>query len=164
MNQSECISMCCKMAWFCQEFLLTCRRPPAHACCYLEYVWAAPSLEASGKYLVAGWQPSGHSGSVSSKWWNVPGPSCQTNTVWDEEWAQAGRGSCLACSLETRIRTVSFQAANFFWHFERDLIPFVLSALLPLLINFLLTFSYSPQHKDARLFNHPLRMEEQFFE
>lgn len=35
----------------------------------------------------------------------------------------------------------------------------LLDKLLPII-----TFSYSPKHKDARLLNHPVWMEEQFFQ
>lgn len=114
-------------------FLLTCKRPPAHACCYPEFFWAAPSLEASGTYLAAGWQPSGHSGSESSRWSNAPGLSYQTNTGRDGEWAQAGMGSYPACSLEIRIKTVIVYPLNsptfcthFFFFF-----PFLPSAIAP---------------------------------
>lgn len=108
--------MCHKITRLYQYFLLTCKQPPARACCYPEYVWAVLSLEASGTYPGAGWQPSGHSGWVSSKWWNAPGPSCQKDTERDGEWAQVGMGSYPACSLKTGIGTGgTFLPYSLFW-------------------------------------------------
>lgn len=123
--------MCRKITWLYWDFLLTCKRPPARACCYPEYVWAAQSLEASGTYPGAGWQPSEHSGSVSSKWWNAPGPSCQTNTGQDGEWARAGMGSCPACSLETGIGTLSVLLNSLHFVPTSSFFPFLPSAIAP---------------------------------
>lgn len=132
--------------------LLTCRQPPAHACYCPGYVWAAPSSEASGMYPEADWQPSGHIDSVSSKWWTAPGLFYQTDTGPGGEWARANTGSCPACSLWAQIGSVG--------------IPLVCYSenVLDGLLYPILTFSYSPKHEDARLFNHPVRMEEQLFQ
>lgn len=135
-----------------QGLLPTCKQPPVHACYYPGYVWAAPSSEASGTCPEADWQPSGHNDLMSSKWWTAPRLFYQTDTGRGGEWAQASMGSCPACSLGTEIGSVPNASVLLFWKYD-------IYFFLPIL-----TFSYSPKHEDARLFNHPVRMEEQFFQ